>query len=276
MQEPADLLPQHEQARDVAVEAAMEAARVIRAQAGRAADVREKDTRDLVTEIDEEAQRIILHRLQSVFPDYDVLAEEGADLANRNVAADGYRWIIDPVDGTKNFMRGLPPYAVSIALQQEAEVVVGVVLDVSRGELFTAVRGGGLYVNGARARVSPTSGLDRALIATGFPFRAFDQVDAYLQATRRFLGEALGLRRFGSASVDLAYTACGRLDGFFETGLMPWDVAAGLLLIEEGGGRVTDYEDVRNPLFSGHVLASNGPLHPAMLEVLAPMRTARS
>ena len=272
-QPPTRTVPLHERARDVAVEAAVEAGHLIRARAGRATDVRAKDAFDLVTEIDEEAQRIIVGRLRAAFPDHDVLAEEGADLAAQAAVADGHRWIIDPIDGTTNFMHGVPPYAVSIGLQEGAEVVVGVVLDVARGELFTAVRGGGLYVNGVRAGVSSTSDLGESLLATGFPHRSFGQVDPYLQVMRRFIRDALAIRRPGAASVDLAYVACGRFEGFFEIGLMPWDVAAGLVLVEEGGGRVTDYEEGRNPLFSSQVLATNGRLHPAMLEALEPLRT---
>ena len=266
----------HERARDVAAEAALEAGRLIRAWAGRATDVRAKDAFDLVTEVDEEAQRIVVERLREAFPDHDVLAEEGADLAGWADVADGSRWIIDPIDGTTNFAHGVPPYAVSIGLQEGAEIVVGVVLDVARGELFTAVRGGGLYLNGARAGVSATSDLGEGLLATGFPHRSFDRVDPYLQAMRHFIRDALAVRRPGAASVNLAYVACGRFDGFFEVGLMPWDVAAGLLLVEEGGGRVTDYAGAASPVFSGRVLASNGRLHEAMWERLAPLREAEA
>ena len=271
MRQPASSSP-YEQARDVAAEAALEAGHLIRTWAGRISDVREKGKHDLVTEIDEEAQRIILRRLKADFPDYDVLAEEGADLEALASATQGYRWIIDPIDGTTNFLHGVPPYAVSIALQRGTEVVVGVVLDVARGELFTAVRGGGLYVNGVRAGVSAAATLKDSLLSTGFPYRSFGHVDAYLRAMRRFMHETQAIRRHGAASVDLAYVACGRFDGFFETGLWPWDVAAGLLLIEEGGGRVTDYRDAPNPVFSSQLLASNGQIHAAMLDVLEPMR----
>ncbi|MGI9174502.1 MAG: inositol monophosphatase family protein [Rhodothermales bacterium] len=274
MPQPANANP-YEQARDTAVEAALEAGHLIRTWAGRISDVREKGKHDLVTEIDEEAQRIILRSLRAGFPDYDVLAEEGADLEAIEPATKGHRWIIDPIDGTTNFLHGVPPYAVSIALQRGAEVVVGVVLDVARGELFTAVRGEGLYVNGVRAGVSSAATLKDSLLSTGFPYRSFGHVDVYLQAMRRFRHETQAIRRHGAASVDLAYVACGRFDGFFETGLLPWDVAAGLLLIEEGGGRVTDYRDAPNPVFTSQLLASNGRIHAAMLDVLEPMRDVR-
>ena len=262
----------YKQARETAVEAALEAGHLIRTWAGRISDVREKGRHDLVTEIDEEAQRIVLRRLKLDFPDYDVLAEEGADLGAIEPLSKGYRWIIDPIDGTTNFLHGVPPYAVSIALQHRDEIVVGVVLDVARGELFTAVRGGGLYVDGVRAGVSSSAILKDSLLSTGFAYRSFGHVDVYLQITRRFMHETQAIRRHGAASVNLAYVACGRFDGFFELGLWPWDVAAGLLLIEEGGGQVTDFQNTPNPVFAGQLVASNGQIHTAMLDVLEPIR----
>jgi len=267
----------YEQARDVAVEAAFQAAHLIRTHAGRLhdADVQEKGIHDLVTHVDEASQALIIDRLSRIFPEHDVLAEEGADGASPAEAADGYRWIIDPIDGTTNFTRGLSPYAVSIALQHGRQVVVGVVLEVMHDELFTAVRGGGAYRNGVRIHVSPQDRLDRSLLATGFPYRAFSHMDSYVAVFSRFMRETRGMRRFGSASVDLAYVACGRFDGFYETGLQVWDVAAGLLLVEEAGGRVTDYRDASNPLFTEQILASNGLVHEAMLTVLQSMRAVR-
>lgn len=262
----------YEKARDVAVEAAQEAARLIRQHAGRLAQgaVREKQTHDLVTHVDEEAQQLIIDRLRRDFPEVDVLAEESGGDAEAP-GGGGTRWIIDPIDGTTNFTRGVPPYAVSIGLENEGRIVVGVVLDVAHRELFTAVRGGGLFVNGARAGVSRTGSLSDALLTTGFPYRAFEHVDAYLQVMRRFMHEARGLRRPGSASVDLAWVACGRFDGFFETGLLPWDVAAGMLLVEEGGGRVSDFSAHPYPISGRQLLATNGLLHDVMLEVVAPL-----
>jgi myo-inositol-1(or 4)-monophosphatase len=266
-----DLLPQ---ARDAAVQTAWEAAQLIRRHAGRIpeADVHEKGVHDLVTQVDEQAQSLIVEALGRSFPGFEVLAEEGAAATADRADADGYRWIIDPIDGTTNFTRGVPPYAVSIALQHRHDVVVGVVLDVAHGDLFTAVRGGGAYHNGRPVGVSRRSALDRSLLATGFPYRAYGHIDLYLDVFKQFTTAARGIRRPGAASVDLAYVACGRFDGFFETGLSPWDVAAGLLLVEEAGGRVTDYRDTPCPLFARQVLATNGHLHDAMLAILHPMR----
>ena len=262
--------------RDAAVRAAQRGARLIRARAGRIAeaDVAEKAVHDYVTKADKEAQRRILNTLRAAFPDYDVLAEEDADEAAMT-PSDGPRWIVDPIDGTTNFMHGLPPYAVSIALEVNEQSVVGVVLDVPGDELFTAVRGGGCFLNGARVQVSPAEALSEALLATGFPYRAFGHMEPYLEVLSRFMRAARGVRRGGSAASDLAHVACGRYGGFFETGLRPWDVAAGALLVEEAGGRVTNYRGEAGPLFAGQVLATNGRLHEAMQEMLASMKNVR-
>lgn len=253
----------------VAVDASREAGRLIRSRAGRLneEDVRKKGMNDLVTEIDEEAQRIIIRVLGETFPRYDVLAEEG-DKSEGPGEAEGLRWIIDPIDGTTNFTRGVPPYAVSIGLQNRDELVVGVVLDVSRDELFTAVRGNGLRVDGQIGRVSGTTTLSEGLITTGFPYRSIGNLTAYLEVLSNFMTRSRGVRRPGSAAIDLAYVAAGRFDGFFETGLKPWDVAAGLVLVEEAGGRVTDYRNQENPLFEEQLLASNGLIHDEMLALL--------
>lgn len=263
----------YEQARDVAVEAAEQAALVIRQYAGQVGQIREKAMHDLVTHVDEESQRIIVKHLLAAFPDHEILAEEGTDTDSLppNVA-EGYRWIIDPIDGTTNFTRGVPPFAVSIGLQHQADMVVGVVLDVSNGDLFTAIKGQGLYFNGRRAEVSKTNTVSSSIITTGFPYRSFGHIDAYLKVLRGFMQQARGVRRPGSASIDMAWIACGRFDGFFETGLNPWDVAAGYLLIEEGGGRVTDFGEGTDAVFGKQVLASNGILHDALLEIVAPLR----
>jgi myo-inositol-1(or 4)-monophosphatase len=256
---------------EVAVRAAQRAEVVIRERAGGLdeADIRSKGTHDLVTDVDEAAQREILAELGAAFPDDGILAEEGE--ASTSDDRDR-RWIIDPIDGTTNFAHGIPPYAVSIALQDGEDLVLGVVLDVSRDELFTAVAGEGLLVNGRRREVSSTSLLDSALVTTGFPYRAFERVEEYLAALRNLMKSTRGLRRPGSASVDLAYVACGRFDAFFETHLSPWDVAAGIVLVREAGGHVSGFDDGIDPLSGVEILASNGRIHEAMLEQLSPLR----
>ncbi len=263
--------------RDEAVQAAVAAAALIRSRAGllAEAEVSDKGTHDLVTQVDLESQELIVGRLRRVFPDYAFLAEEGApEAAEEN--ADGFRWIIDPIDGTTNFTRGTPPYAVSIGLQRESELVLGVVLDAPHDALYTAIAGDGLYVNGRPAQVRGASTLGRSLLTTGFPYRAFGHADAYLEALRGLMERALGVRRPGCASVDFGWVASGRFDGFFETGLAPWDVAAGIVLVREGGGRVTDYEGRPPTLFGEGIVASNGLIHDELLEALAPLRRVQA
>jgi myo-inositol-1(or 4)-monophosphatase len=261
----------YEQARDRAVAAALHAGRLIARHAGQVPEdgLREKVHHDLVTLVDEEAQRLLLGLLHTAYPHDAFLAEEGAGEAVP--AAAGHRWIIDPIDGTANFTHGVPPYAVSIGLEEANTMQVGVVYDVARHELFTAIRGRGLYVNGRRAHVSRAATLGESLLATGFPFRAFPHLDTYLAVLGRLMQQTRGLRRPGAASVDLAYVACGRFDGFFEVGLSPWDVAAGSLLVTEGGGTVTNFHGLPEVLFTGQVLATNGLLHEALLAAMQPL-----
>ena len=269
-------MPSFEAELEAAIEAAHEAARIIKRHAGRVQDdhVRDKGLHDIVTIVDEEAQHAIVDLLGSSFPNHAVLAEEDAP-DEQVLRSQGFQWIIDPIDGTTNFLHGIPPYAVSIGLQHNGEVVLGVVLDVAHDELFTAVRGGGLFVNGRRCRASRTKDIGQALVTTGFPYRAFDRVDGYLASLRRLMHDTRGLRRPGAASVDLAYVACGRFDAFFETHLSPWDVAAGIVLVEEGGGRVTDLDLHTQPIHGRDILATNGLLHDAMHERLGPLRATR-
>jgi len=260
-----------------AVKAARRAASVIRDQAGPLTDVRAKGTNDFVTEVDEAAQAAVLETLRGAFPEDRVLAEEGEEAESVPASIEGRRWIVDPLDGTTNFMHRVPPYAVSIALQENDAILVGVVLDVSHGDLFTAVADHGLQVNGQPASVTKTEALGEALLATGFPYRRFEHTEVYLDVLADILPKSRGVRRHGSAAVDLAWTACGRFDGFFETGLSPWDVAAGILLVREGGGRVTTYtdEDELTPLFDQQVCATNGRVHAPLRNHLAPMKDVR-
>lgn len=241
--------------RTTAEQAARHAAAEIRRYAGRlaACDVRSKTTHDLVTVADEAAQRRILRHLREVFPEDGILAEEGNEEIPSN---SGRRWVIDPLDGTTNFTHGVPPYAVSIALEDGEGPLVGVVYDITADEMFTAVRNGGVTVNGKRASVSATENLDAALIATGFPFRDYHFEDGFLETFVRLTHSTRGVRRHGAAAIDLAWTSCGRFDGFYEAGLAPWDVAAGVLLVREGGGRVTGLTEDAEPIYSGGLVAA--------------------
>jgi myo-inositol-1(or 4)-monophosphatase len=267
----------HDDALETAVRAARQAAAVIRDQAGPLEDVRAKMRNDFVTETDEKAQAAAVETLRRACPDDSILAEEGTEPASVPTVVDGRRWIVDPLDGTTNFMQRVPPYAVSIALQDDDTIVVGVVLDVSHDELFTAVAGHGLQVNGAPAGVSETATFEKAFLATGFPYRRFEHTEVYLDVLSDLLPATRGVRRHGSAAVDLARLACGRFDGFFETGLRPWDVAAGILLVREGGGRVTDYRNAADlaPLFDRQVCATNGRVHERLLDYLSAMDDVR-
>lgn len=257
---------------EAATAAAREAGRLILDRAGTIDEgaVRQKGLNDLVTEVDEAAQEVIIRMLGKSFPDDRFLAEEGE--GNSEDAEGGRLWIIDPLDGTTNFTRSVAPYAVSIGLRDGNAMVVGVVLDVPGDELFTAVRGRGLIVDGERRYVSHTATLSECLLTTGFPYREIDHVDAYLDVLGDFMRRSRGMRRPGSAALDLAYVAAGRFDGFFETGLQPWDVAAGMLLVEEAGGRVTNFRDEVQPIFDAQVLATNGRVHQEMLDVLVRMQ----
>lgn len=274
-------IPAHDSPYDEALEGAVRAARraaaVIREQAGSLEDVRAKGRNDFVTETDEAAQAAAVDTLRGLFPADAVLAEEGEEPASIPAVVDDRRWIVDPLDGTTNFMHQVPPYAVSVALQEEDAIVVGVVLDVSHDELFTAVAGHGLLVDGRPAGISQTDAFEDAFLCTGFPYRRFEHTEVFLDVLAGILRNTRGVRRHGSAAVDLARLACGRFDGFFETGLRPWDVAAGVLLVREGGGRATDYRSAAGltPLFDRQVCATNGRIHEPLLDHLAAMDDVR-
>lgn len=267
----------YDDALETAVRAARRAASRIRAQSGELHEVRAKMRNDFVTETDEDAQAAVVETLRDAYPNDLILAEEGGEPESIPPVVDGRRWIVDPLDGTTNFMHQVPPYAVSIALQENDAIVAGVVLDVPHRELFTAVAGHGLQVNGQPAEVSRTDAFEDAFLATGFPYRRFDHTEVYLDVLADVLREARSVRRHGAAAVDLARLACGRFDGFFETGLQPWDVAAGILLVREGGGRVTTYDedDGLTPVFDRQVCATNGAVHEPLLNHLLPMEDVR-
>jgi myo-inositol-1(or 4)-monophosphatase len=222
-----------------------------------------KARHDYVTEVDREAEAAVVSVLRRRTPDYAILAEEGS----QGGAAPASRWIVDPLDGTTNFIHGVPAFAVSIGLLDATGLVAGCVHDPCRDETFHARRGGGAFLNGARIACTPLEHLDAALIATGFPFREMTRLPAYLAAFERFVRQTSGLRRAGSAALDLVYTACGRYDGFFEVGLHPWDLAGGALIVMEAGGIVTDVHGGPDFLEDGSVVAAGFRLHAAMLAI---------
>ena len=200
-----------------------------------------KQPNDYVTEVDKAAEAAIIETLVDAYPGYGILAEESGATASSNGSGDSeYQWIIDPLDGTTNFIHGLPQYAVSIALAKGGVIEQAVVFDPNRNELFTASKGAGAFLNERRIRVSKRTKLQDSLIGTGFPYRMFDHIDTYIAIFKELTQKTAGQRRPGAASLDLAYVACGRYDGFWEFGLSPWDMAAGALLISEAGGLVSD------------------------------------
>jgi myo-inositol-1(or 4)-monophosphatase len=222
---------------------------------------------DLVTEADIAAERLIVERIRSYHPRHAILTEESGDVVSLGDAGSGYKWVIDPLDGTTNYAHGYPVFCVSIALEHEGSVVLGVVYDPTRDELFAAERGGGATLNGRSLRVSETGELNGALLCTGFPYDVRDRGD-FARHFRNFIMRAQSVRRDGAAALDLAYVAAGRFDAFYEEGLRPWDVAAGVLLVEEAGGRVTHYDGSPFRIYTPPIVASNGLIHEAMLDVL--------
>lgn len=227
--------------------------------------VTEKSRNDFVSDVDRQAERVIVETLLRSYPKHEILAEEGGACGHSE-----FQWIIDPLDGTTNFLHGFPHYAVSIALRVSGRLEHGVVFDPLRQELFTASRGSGAQVDGKRIRVSRRSGLKGALLGTGFPFRDIDNLDGYLACLGALIPQAAGIRRAGSAALDLAYVAAGRLDGFWEFGLAPWDLAAGVLLIQEAGGMVSDALGGEGFADSGDVVAGSPRVHREMLAQLRP------
>ncbi len=251
-----------------ATAAARRAAGIIRRYLGRLGrgDVSRKEGAEFVTEVDRASERAIIETIRADFPHHAVFAEETAREQGE------WRWLIDPLDGTTNFIHSYPMFSVSIALEGAGEVVCGVVLDVARGELFVAERGRGATLEGQPIRVSPTAEPADALLATGFPWRAKERLEAYLASFGRLLAQVHDMRRCGSAALDLAHVACGRLDGFWEASLKPWDVAAGALLVREAGGRVSDFGRGPDYLASGDIVASNGLLHDFIVDRLQGLR----
>ena len=226
--------------------------------------VRRKQQNDFVSEVDHAAEDAIIAVLREAYPDHGILAEESG---YRDREAE-YLWVIDPLDGTTNFLHGNPQYCVSIGLLHKGVPAQAVVFDPNRNELFTASKGVGAYLNDRRIRASKTDKIEDALLGTGFPFREIVNVDDYLRMLRNAMKTCAGIRRPGAAALDLAWVACGRLDGFWEMGLSPWDMAAGALLIREAGGLVGDFAGEDRFLDSGRIVAANPKLFAALLRLL--------
>jgi myo-inositol-1(or 4)-monophosphatase len=227
--------------------------------------IEEKALHSLVSYVDRTAEERLVAQLGELLPGSVFLTEEETVEARQG----RYRWIIDPLDGTTNFLHQLPCFAVSVALQEDGHTVLGVVYEINRAECFYAWEGGGAFLNGKPIRVSATSGLQDALLATGFPYYDYERMSFYLATLEVFMQETRGIRRLGSAAVDLAYVACGRFDAFFEYSLHPWDVAAGAFIVQEAGGHVSDFSGGQEYLFGGEILASNLGVYNEVLAVIS-------
>lgn len=251
---------------NVAIEAAREAGRFLKLSVGRVknVEVKQGDERNLVSEIDRGAEERIISIIRRHYPGHAILAEESGG----STAPAEYRWIIDPLDGTTNFLHGVPIFSVSIGIERRGELIAGVVYDPNQDEMFTAEKGAGAFLNGRRLKVSTSSVLVESLLVTGFPYNITENPGNAVEHFVHFLMAARGVRRLGSAAIDLSYVAAGRFDGFWEVSLSPWDMAAGALLIAEAGGRITDMAGKPLNIYQKTVLASNGPIHDAMLAVL--------
>ncbi len=248
----------------VAVHAAQKAGKILLSSYGKlkSSQIRTKSKNDFVTEIDKKSEQIIISAIRRAFPDHGIQGEESGPSPGKNVL-----WIIDPLDGTSNYIHQFPMFSISIGIQKEGVMRAGVIYDPLHEELFTATKNKGAFLNKKKIGVSGTQKLSESLMATGFPFRARDRFDQYLVSFNKITLGSVGLRRGGSAALDLAYVACGRFDGFWEMDLSPWDIAAGALLVEEAGGKISDFWGAADYLKHGDTLASNGFIHQELAEI---------
>lgn len=226
-------------------------------------DIEHKGFNDLVSYVDKQAEVKLVEGCRKILPEAGFITEEGT----ASIRKDEFNWIIDPLDGTTNFTHGLPVFAISLALMQQGSVVLGIIYEINKDECFYAIKGGKAFCNDEQIQVSEVTELGQSLVATGFPYYDFGQMSRYLDILNSFMQKTHGLRRLGSAAVDLAYTACGRFEGFFEYNLKPWDVAAGIIIVQEAGGSVTDFKGGDDFLFGGEIIAS-GHTHQDMLQII--------
>lgn len=250
----------------LAIDAALEAGRFLKMNIGKIKQIEHKqgEERNLVTEIDKKAEHLIIEKIQKRYPHHDFLGEESGS----HKADSDYKWIIDPLDGTTNFTHGLPIFCTSIALEYKGEILLGAIYDPNSDELFTAEKGKGAYLNNRKIHVSQATRLMESLIVTGFPYDI--KVNPYnaVQHFSNILMECQAVRRLGSAALDLSYVACGRFDGFWEVTLNPWDMAAGVLFVQEAGGKFTNFKGFPSDIYTSNVLATNGFIHNQLVEVL--------
>jgi myo-inositol-1(or 4)-monophosphatase len=249
-----------------AIQTARDAGAILIDRLGRA-QVTNKGDIDLVTEADLASEQLIIERIRSHYPRHAILAEESGASQELNTGKSEWKWIIDPLDGTTNYAHGYPCFCVSIGIEREGVIEIGVIYDPTRDELFAAERGQGATLNGRSMRVSDVADLNQAMLCTGFPYNVRERPN-FARDFANFTMAAQAVRRDGSAAIDLAYLACGRFDGFWEEGLNAWDVAAGILLIEEAGGQITNFNGGAVDIYAAKVLASNGLIHDPMMQVL--------
>jgi len=253
---------------NVAIEAARSAGKFLKQHVGKIKDIQLKSgqEKNLVTEIDKRSEALIIEIITKHFPSHNILAEEGGGA--KKTSKSDVKWIIDPLDGTTNYTHGFPVFCVSIGIEVKEHLVAGVIYDPNFDELFTAEKGKGAYLNGKRITVSKGNSLNESLLVTGFPYNITENPNNAIEHFVHFLMEAQAVRRMGSAAIDLAYVAAGRYEGFWEVALNPWDMAAGALLVEEAGGKVTTFSGAPFSIYQKEVLASNGIVHEEMMNVL--------
>ena len=244
----------------------LEAGEYLRAQKGKVAStaIEEKERNSLVSYVDRTAEELLVKGLGALLPEATFLTEEGT-VEQKDSAL---QWIIDPLDGTTNFLHQIPTFSVSVALRQNDAIVLGIVYEVNRDECFYAWKGGGAYLNGQAIKVSSNPELGNALLATGFPYHNHERAESYFKVLREFTRTARGMRRIGSAAVDMAYVACGRFDAYYEYSINAWDIAAGIILVQEAGGTCTDFKGGDNYLFGKEIIAASAGVHPAILKTV--------
>ncbi len=225
-------------------------------------DIELKSLNSLVSYVDKNAEQQLVDGLRRLLPEAGFITEEDTPTEK----SDHLNWIIDPLDGTTNFLHGIPVFAISVALMERGEVVLGTIYELGQKELFTAWKGGGAFMNGRPIRVSTNDDMAQSLLATGFPYYDFSRMQSFFKLLEQLFTKSRGVRRLGSAATDMAYVACGRFDGFFEYGLSSWDVAAGVILVKEAGGRVGDYSGGENYIFGGEIVAGSAGIYKSLLE----------
>jgi len=224
--------------------------------------IEEKGRHNFVTHVDKEAEKRLVSGLNALFPKAGFIAEEGT----RAPGKETFNWIIDPLDGTTNYIHGAPPYSISVALAEHDTILLGIVFEIFSSEIFHAYKDAPAYLNGVVIKVSSASKLSEALIATGFPYTDFGRMEPFMRSLEYFFTNSHGVRRLGSAAADLAYVACGRYDAFYEYSLNPWDVAAGVILVQQAGGKISDFRGGQHYLLGGEIVAANAGIHAEFLE----------